>query len=227
MKRENDLVILKLLNKSDRPVGATYLSERSGIPPATVGRILSSLEEQQLIEKDSNKGRVLTEHGKSYINDLLIKRENLKVVDRFVNIVQEASRDRLIETLQLRVLIESEAAKMAAENCKLENAEVLRNILMDYAYELRHNELGNNSDLALHTYIAKLSGNETLYEMIKLLLQKKGAFVQFSAANKLYSQKISQHEKIVEAIIANNKEDAEKRMKEHLSEVLNDVEKFY
>ena len=227
MKRDNVLIILKLLKKIDRPVGALYLSERSGIPPATIGRILSSLESQKVVVKDSNRGRILTDYGKSYVDDLLTKIESEKVVDHFVNIVQEVSKDRLLEILQLRVLIESEGAKMAAKNCKVENAEVLRDILADYDYELRHNQLGDNSDLALHIYIAKLSGNNTLYEMLKILLQKNDAFIQFSAANKLASQKILQHREIVEAIIANDCESAELRMKKHLLEVLNDVEKFY
>ena len=227
MKNDNLLIILKLLRKIDEPVGALYLSERSGIPPATIGRILSTLENQKIIIKDRNKGRILTDYGKSYVDELLIKKENIEVVDHFVNIVQEGTKERLLEILQLRVLIESEGAKMAAENCKKENAEFLENILMDYAYELRHNKLGGNSDLALHTYIAKLSGNDTLYEIIKLLLQKNDAFIQFSAANMLASQKIIQHKELVEAIVSKNGEAAKEKMKKHLSEVINDVEKFY
>lgn len=227
MEHDNLLAILKLIKKADKAVGALYLSEKSGIPPATVGRILASLENKKIIEKDSNKGRILTDYGRKYLEDLIIKKESIKIADHFANIVQDVSKKRLLEIIQLRVLIESEGARMAAVNCTDENAKILEDILMDYAYELRHNQPGDKSDLALHTYIAKLSGSETLYKIIKLLMQKNDAFIKFSAANKLASQKILHHREIVEAIIARDGEAAEQKMRKHLLEVMSDVEKFY
>lgn len=227
MEHDNMLAVLKLLKNADKAVGATYLSERTGIPPATVGRILSSLENKKIIEKDSNKGRILTDYGKKYLEDLIIKKESIKIADQFADIVQDVSKKRLLEIIQLRVLIESEGARMAAANCTDENARILEEILMDYAYELRHNQMGDKSDLALHTYIAKLSGSETLHKIVRLLLQKNDAFVKFSAVNRLASQKILHHKELVEAIIAHDGVAAEQKMRRHLLEVMNDVEKFY
>ena len=55
MEHGNLLAILKFMKNADNAVGALYLSDRTGIPPATVGRILSSLEKQKIIKKNSNK----------------------------------------------------------------------------------------------------------------------------------------------------------------------------
>ncbi|MDD4781789.1 MAG: FCD domain-containing protein, partial [Tissierellia bacterium] len=184
-------------------------------------------ENKKILIKDSNKGRILTDYGKEYIDELLFKNENVKIANQIVNIVQDVSKARLLEVLQLRVLIEPEGVKMAAANCKTENAEILDRILIDYAYEIQHNMSGGKSDFVLHTYIAKLSGNETLYEIIKLLLQKNDAYVQFSEANILAHQKIKQHKDIIDAIIANDCEKAKEKMKYHLVEVINDIERFY
>lgn len=227
MKQENTLIILKLLREADKPMGSLSLSDLSGIPSATVGRILSTLEKNKILIKDSNKGRVLTDYGKDYIDELLFKKENARIAHQIVNIVQDVSKTRLLEVLQLRVLIESEGVEMAAANCKPEDGEILNKMLIDYTYELQHNLTGGKSDFALHTYIAKLSGNETLYEIVKLLLQKNDAYVQFSEANTLAHQKIKQHKDIIEAIIAKDCERAKEKMKYHLKEVINDIERFY
>ena len=65
--KQKSLTILKSVQDAGIPIGATYLSKELSIPPASIGRILTELEDEKLIEKVSNKGRVLTDKGRQFL----------------------------------------------------------------------------------------------------------------------------------------------------------------
>ena len=62
--------LLQTINEFNSPVGANYLSSKLDISPATIGRQLKKLEDNGYLTCIGNKGRVLTDKGKSFLTNL-------------------------------------------------------------------------------------------------------------------------------------------------------------
>lgn len=226
--KDKELHILKAVNDSDVPVGAIYLSEKLGIPPANIGRTLIRLEEQGLVAKVQNKGRSVTEQGKRCLEEEELKNSKLSIANELIDCASAEDEKNLLEILQVRKLLEVYTARHCAGNATPEMVQELENIQFDYVYELRHGRNGSEQDLNLHLKIAECSGNNTIARILRLLLTDNNSYAEFTkAAISRNGLNQGEHGPILDAIREKNEEKAGCEMERHLDRVMKNVESFY
>ena len=133
--------------------------------------------------------------------------------------VKSHQTEEVIESLEVRQLLEGHAAKRAAENITASRAEALT-MLVDALEAAFQNDDGNSlnqHDIDLHMKIADFSGNSALKELIR-----QGQTVRYlllrgnTSETTGYAAAVQEHKEIVAAIVEGNSEAAEKRMRDHL-----------
>ena len=227
----NEFDTMKLfhtIKDSTIPLGAVCLSEKLNIPPATIGRILVKLEKDGLLEKVSNKGRQLTNKGIEYLIEEKTKNAKLKTANTLIHMVENSSKERLIEILDVRKILESKTIELACQNANEEDIEKLDNILADHCYVVRHGDLGSDEDLNLHLTIAKISKNKTIHHILKLILTEEDVYTKFSyLADHIKNIQLKQHSDLVEAIRCHDPEAGKIALEKHLDQVIFDVNRYY
>lgn len=221
MKTKQAIELLTLMRMSPIPVGATQLSEKTGIPSATVGRILARLEKEHKVEKVSNRGRQLTKSGEQYLETVTIHSSKMNVADQLICLIRENSLERMLEIQRTRRLLESYTVEIAAKEPTAEDINILEDILHDYIYEVKHGNPHSETDIRLHLHIAKMSGNAVIQQILMLILQGDNRYYsQLSEAMKQSTaERIQQHRNIVEAIKEKNPKKAVAAMTTHLETI--------
>lgn len=220
--------VLKAVNDSDVPVGAIHLSGELEIPPANIGRTLIRLENRGLVTKVQNKGRVITELGKRYLEEEELKNSKMSIANELIDSAAAEDRKNLLEILRVRRLLEGYTARCCAETATPETVRELEDLQFDYMYELRHGRAGSEQDLNLHLKIAEFSGNHTIARILQLLLTDNNSYAEFTkAAMSHNSLSQSEHGAILDAIREKDGEKAEYEMECHLERVMKNVEHYY
>ena len=224
-KRDN---LLEAVSQAGMPVGAVYLSGKLGLAPATAGRMLISLERDGMIRKEGTRGRVITNAGLSYLRDCDERNNRQKSVEYVAHAYDELSRERLLEIMDVRLLLEKKTAELACINGSDDQMGQLEKALLEWKLNLKEGGYGSEQDRRIHLTIAEMSGNGAMYYLCMLLLSRDDAYDQFSLrAENLKTTHNQQHEAIVEAIRARKPQRAQQAMEEHLLQVRKDVEHNY
>lgn len=220
--------ILETVRDAGLPVGASYLSQRLNLAPATIGRILTGLEEEKMVTKVSNKGRILTEKGEQYLRQEDLLEEKKQTAGELAAIARESDKSTLLEILQVRRLLEVYAAEQASINATEEEIAQLENLMLEHLHRVRKGELGSEVDFEIHLTIARASGVKTIYQILKLILTKDNAYSKFSyVSDKLKNTQIKQHDSIIQAIRERDAKGAGEAMEAHLLQIISDVETYY
>lgn len=221
MESDPSIELLGLLRSSSIPLGATQLGDLTGIPPATVGRMLARLEREGKVEKVGNRGRRLTPFGEQYLETTTVHASKMGVADKLIWLVRDNSIERMYEVQQTRRLLESHTVALAARNATPEDVQALEDILSDYVYEIRHGNPRSETDVRLHLHIAGMAGNATIHQILMLLLQDDGKYyAELSAAmRQSIPERIEQHRAIVGAIRDGEPEAAVAAMRRHLDTI--------
>jgi DNA-binding FadR family transcriptional regulator len=227
-KQNNNLILLKAIKKCEFPTGSTYLSQKLNIPPATIGRNLTQLEKDGLLEKVSNKGRIITDKGIRFLKEESVRISKLKSADKLINMTEEPSKEKLLEILEVRKLLEGRSVELACKNATDAENEELENIIFEHEYEIRRGGLGNVQDLDFHTKIAYMSKNATIFQILNLILAENNAYTFFSiVADHVKNTQLEQHNNIVQAIKRRDSVSAKIAMEEHLDQVISDIKNNY
>ena len=228
MKQKSNLEILQLIRNYNMPVGATFLGEQLGLPQATVGRILLTLEQKGLLEKVSNKGRRLTSQGMDYVSQQEQLHDKLNAAKSIIETAESGSKKKLYKILEIRLALEALSAERACTNASPEDLQQLDAIMLEYLHELKRGGIGSEQDLQLHLKIAEASGNDTLEQMLRLILTQEKAYTKFSMMSPHFTNiLIKQHSDIVEAIRNKDAQHAREAMVAHLNHVMEDVRLYY
>lgn len=225
--KKNYREILNTIKNLGEPVGAIQISQMMSISQATVGRIMLRLEEEGLISKVSNKGRIITEKGIKYLNEENIRYSQKEDVNKLIETVNNVSKEMLMEVLEVRKLLEVKTVEMACINITKEDIDELENILRKHEWELKNGVMACDLDLQFHLSIAKISGNKTIYQILKLILTENNAYAKFSIVGEEYKDNQTKHHKeIIEAIKNKDITGAKKAIYKHLEEVRLEVEQY-
>jgi GntR family L-lactate dehydrogenase operon transcriptional regulator len=224
LEQKKILTVLNEIKETEFPIGAKQLSLKLSIPQATIGRMLTDLENDGLIEKVSNKGRKISEKGVLLIEKSIIQNEKLKTAHKLINMFEDISKQKLLEILDARKLLELRTVELACKNATEADIIELDGIMYEHIYSVRNNGLGNEQDLKFHLTIAKISKNTTIYQILKLLLTEKNAYTKFAMAQDhiLFSQ-YKFHDDILQAIKNKDPNEAKEKMEQHLNKVMSDV----
>jgi GntR family transcriptional repressor for pyruvate dehydrogenase complex len=210
--------IIQKIESGEFKTGDKLPSERDlalslGVSRTTVREAIKSL---------STIGYIETKHGGgNFISDLSLK-----------NVINPLSRSLktdkklLLELIDVRKLLESETARLAAQNLDNIGKAGIDNAINEMALEIRKGELGLNGDRAFHLAVAKAAKNDALSIILEmcndLLDSSREATLRVPGQGK---KSLNDHMYIAEAIFARDSEEAEKRMMYHLSLAYKNIEK--
>lgn len=221
-------LILKKMQEIRLPVGATYLSSQLSIPPASIGRILAELEKEGLVEKVSNKGRVITEKGQQYLEQEEEARKKETNARELIHMISQNDRTVMLEVLETRKLLEGYTAGQACRLATDEEIDHLEGLIAEHMHAIRSGQLGNTLDLDIHLTIAKMARNSTICQILRLILTGGDTYTKFSfASDNSRSRQIRQHDEIIRAIRDRDPERASRAMEEHLDQVISDVNQYF
>ncbi len=226
--KDMSMLILREVGLSIGPMGAKMLSEALGIPQATIGRTLARLEKLGLIEPVSNKGRQITRRGRAVLREQSVVDSKAQIARDLVSLSANGDKERLLEVMRIREMLEPDCAARVAQIITEENLVELENYAFGHRYRLSQGQAAYEEDLGFHLVIARLSGNQTLYKVLELLLRDNDAYVEFSRAGEAERDaQVSAHFQILEAIRSHDPDAARKAMTCHLNHVIQDVKRLY
>lgn len=226
---EIEIKVLKIIENSDKAMGTWAVEDKLKeedieVSSATVGRILSKLENSEFLEKHKNKGRTITLEGK-----LAIKRaETINVINFHQNKINEIISTEIlgnfIMIIQARKAIEKETCRLATRHITQAELDKLEVILDRQEEKLTKGESIANEDIDFHKTIAKASRNEILESMYNIIATFKQQSMVFEKLRKeINSPNNTYHRKIYNAIKNNDEREAVKLMAEHIENLMNDV----
>ncbi|MEL7565787.1 MAG: FCD domain-containing protein [Dehalobacterium sp.] len=220
--------ILKEMFNSNLPMGASALALSINVPQATIGRKLQELEYKGYLEKQSNKGRTLTNSGKEYYKKL---ENDLLKAQKFEELIDETntfSQKRLLDILYVRKILEKETTKLATENITDAEIKQLEQLINIQEIKVAQNFLGDDEDLKLHRLLAHISGNDVLEQILTLILTQKRVYSNFSyIRKKLPTSIVTDHKSILNAIKSRDAEAAGNAMISHIEKIIDDVNMYF
>lgn len=200
-------IISKELGKGDKLPPERELTEQLGVSRASVREALRALEVTGLIESRQGEGNFISG---SLENTLL---EPLTAMFMLNN-------GKSSDILELRTILEVKAASLAAERITDEQVEHLKELLNeldDTKLESKKAEL----DKKLHYYIAKITGNVLIINILHIIETMMEIFVQANRQkileNPRNSEKLFQnHRDICYAIFERDSKKAAEMMTSHM-----------
>jgi DNA-binding GntR family transcriptional regulator len=153
----------------------------------------------------------------------LLEQENLvKAIPRAGYMVTQLTLRDVQEVHQLRVTLESMAARLAAENITDEELEELE--AMTATSDPEEARLFNRQ---FHLVIARASGNSRLAKMIEQLLDDTDRWAAIDVARLTPSVLLIGHQAELEALRTREPDIAEKAMREHVQRVYQHLSALY
>lgn len=156
----------------------------------------------------------------------LEKEKYVKMIPRKGAYVEDLTMEDILEVLEIRIVLEGLASKLAARNITDEmKLKIQRNIesFDNASTELDRKEL-ISLDEKFHHIIYQSSGNKKLNEIVRELQDQFQRF-RLSYFNELssYMKLANSHNKLYEAIISGDEEAAEAYAKEHIEEIRDNI----
>lgn len=185
------------------------------------GYRVSRVSVRKALEYLRQEGILVTKRGAgTYVTGINSKILEKKDINHLL-----VNQNIVLETIRLRELIESQAARFAAQNATEEDIKIIQKNLIEGIDEIRKLKSGSNnvffeSDIDFHRSIAIASKNELFIDFIDTMHETISAH-QFLSLQETEptDEVVSYHTSIFEAIISHNPEGAKEMMNKHLSRV--------
>lgn len=202
------------LKKGDKLPTERALAEQLGVSRTSIREALRSLEMVGLVESRQGEGNFIGGNIRGNFFEPLSVMFMLNHGD---------PRD----ILELRMVIEVEAASLAAKRVKKEGREEDVKELNDIMQKLRNasnEEDSSNMDLQLHYKISEITGNylimmllDTISSLMETFIESARGMILQDSENK--EKLFSEHQNLVDAISAGDSRKAVKAMRAHLDTV--------
>ncbi len=201
------------LKPGDRLPPERKLSEMLNVSRTALREALRSMETMGYIKSKVGGG--------TFINSISFE----NVMDPF-SVMLSQDKKLLLELIDVRRLLESEIASLAAKRITPEKAKLIQNAIDEMEKEVAGGGTGLNGDNAFHNALAKAAENSAMSIIIdmcsELLSRTREATLIISGHPEL---SIIDHKRIFEAINSGNSREAFKRMREHLLKAQLNIEK--
>jgi GntR family transcriptional repressor for pyruvate dehydrogenase complex len=200
--------------KAEKLPSEQELSKRFKVSRTVIREALKVLKERGLIQPKNGEG--------SYIS-----RPNTDTISSAINRIVQMDNISNDDLHNMRLILETAGAKLAARNAKPEEIEHLENILEQMSDETLKLNKRILLDADFHIGIARASGNELLgmFVDVMTLLLKDYMSQGFFGVTRIRNT-LSQHKKTLEAIKAGAGDKAEAAIYDHLVAARNDVSKY-
>jgi GntR family transcriptional repressor for pyruvate dehydrogenase complex len=194
----------------------------------TLDHEVSRLTVREAIKQLEAQGVVRVERGKgTYVNPLS-RWTSMEAVLRALS-QREADATGFVQLIQVRKMLETGAAELAAQNISRQELEAIRMHLetMESAHQAYDVERFVKADLAFHDEILQASGNmflRILFKPIDLLLSAHRT--ETSKVTQIQAHAIREHTTIVEALESGRSELAAEAMAGHINQTLEDFKNY-
>ncbi|UOQ92381.1 FadR family transcriptional regulator [Halobacillus shinanisalinarum] len=206
--RIKDLIQQKELKPGDRLPTEKQLSEMFGVSRTPVREALSVLEASGLTVSKQGGGSII--QVTSLTN--LMEETQFEFVDT----------DEILNLLETRIILEEEAARLAAIRATANDIAMIKERLEDLRTSQNDNQVGYKEDIAFHHAIVKASHNPILIQTIENIMNLYEKAIRFSLTKNMgikekRAQVLSEHERIYTAIRLNDGAQSRDEMHHHLS----------
>lgn len=214
--------ILQLVRSGELQPGMRMPSQRELARMFQVG--LGTVREAVQILHATGYLKVIRGKGTFIAQDALNQEKN----GSRLNTVLEAVS--LADLMKARVMVECGAAREAAKRAEEEDIDRLLEALDKLREDCRGNETFYQVDFALHVALAEATNNQVIYEIDKLLVDKSHYYIGFMGNSlKTFEEEnlkrsIETWERIIDALVRGNGDDASAAMHEHLNIVNYELE---
>ncbi|MDF2840109.1 MAG: GntR domain protein [Clostridia bacterium] len=205
--------IKELMNQGDLKPGDKLMSERElsdklGVSRTSVREALSALDFLGILESKQGEGTFISE-----VSEHLL----IEPLALFMAMDREAS----LELLEVRKMMESYAAELAAIRANEEDIEKMTKVIGLMEQDFKQKVLGEENDAVFHYNIAEATGNRMLVKMMNLisdlLVQNMRSSRQYMFNKKENAEKLYlQHLNIFNAIKDRKQDLAKQAMFDHL-----------
>jgi GntR family transcriptional regulator, transcriptional repressor for pyruvate dehydrogenase complex len=228
-----DYLILKYLLKTNEPIGSWVLKsmlevKNISFSTATIGRCLKSLDSKGYTDLIGSQGRVITERGADYLNELSEKLRREKLQKKMIKAAQPQNLQELLDLMGARKVIECETARLAASRANFENIKELERMV-----QMHEECLDNCSDptapaLDFHGKVAEASNIRFLIASIDILMNEElkleSRFLEITRERAL--EYALHHRLIAEAIKRGDADEAENQMRIHMDAMIAALEEL-
>lgn len=225
--------ILKLLREAQEPLGAVYLSAALGdqyeVSQSTIGRKLLHLDYHGHTRKVKNVGRVITEKGKAYLEELEDELIYQKLHKDFMKALNPSTIEDIIDVLVARRGLEKESCYLAAKNAIPEHIAKMELALAEQNRKIdKFGQAGDREDNRFHRWIAVASGNKVLLTTITLLRRENAFTMHLGTVRKMIGagELYKEHVKILECIKAKDCNGAAMAMEDHINKIIYEFSNF-
>ena len=146
------------------------------------------------------------------------------VLDPFSNILLQ-DKKLIIELIEVRLLLESEIAKLAAGKINADKAAEMKNSLDLMEREIAEGGIGIKGENEFHNALARASENSAMSKILgmcgELLRASRLATLEIADQPR---KSLEDHRKIYDAIRSGNKEESANLMREHLIKAQRNLE---
>lgn len=206
------------LKPGDKLMSERELSDKLGVSRTSVREALSALDFLGILESRQGEGTFISDVSEQVL---------IEPLALFMMMDREAS----LELLEVRKMMEADAAELAAFRAEEEDIEKMSGALLLMEEDLKHKILGEENDAMFHYSIAEATKNKMLMKMMSLIsdllvqnmrTSRQHLYHKKGNAEKLYQQ----HCNIFEAIKEGNPKRAKQEMFDHLDFVERELTSF-
>lgn len=185
----------------------SHLSELFGVSRSVVREAVSRLKNEGLLDSRQGKGVIV-------LDPAVRTSFRMERIDRL-------SQPDIAQFYEMRAVIESETAALAARRRNLKDIKRLRTCLSLMGQAVKAGTDGTPPDLEFHCIIAEMSGNKYLKDLMDYLNGKAGAVIRtardHSSRNAALPAVVQQeHEEIFQALAAGDADAARTNSRRHL-----------
>jgi DNA-binding FadR family transcriptional regulator len=205
-----EAILTGKMRPGDRLPTENELADHFGVSRTVVREATQALRAQGLVEVTPGRGTFISQPSiESVINSL-----------QLMLTLEDHSFDDLIAT---RLLLEVPIARLAAENARPENIEVLRTCNEGMKTSLHKPDSYMEYDMQFHAELARATQNTVLSVLVQpLIMMLQSARRILSSVPGKAQRSLDCHHQIYEAIVRHDGEAAAQGMRDHLDQIARD-----
>lgn len=208
IKQIRDLISTGHIKPGDRLPSERKLAERFGVGRTYVRDAIAKLEFYGILKTMPQSGTVVAGIG-------------ITALEGLITDVLQLENDDFASLVETRVLLEIQAAKLAAERRTVDDIITIQKALDAYGEKVRNGQAAVEEDLMFHLKIAEASKNNVLKSLMMIItpdIVYSYTELEICKDGRFY-QAMEEHKIILQHILDKNPELAAKAMEEHLRDV--------
>ncbi|MDY9921424.1 MAG: FadR/GntR family transcriptional regulator [Synergistota bacterium] len=197
-----------MLLPGDRLPAETILAQRYGVSRTILREAIASLKNDDILESKQGRG-------------IIVKNPNQRQAFRFSDVFETISVDEINYFYEMRALLESEAAGLAAVRHTKEDMVSIKKALKEMEEAVINSSPGDEAHFKYNEAIAKASHNPVLIEFLSFLQNKLHSLATELRIKTMMSPEraetvLSEHRHVVESIFTGDPQKAKQAVITHL-----------